>query len=395
MNRTSRTILTAFVLFIFSIQVQAQKTDSINNVDLVDYIIKFFKIKMPEEKRDSSKVKLSLFPTQSNVSGGRTVITSFNMAFLLGERKNTNVSYVYFYPYISFTGKFGFMMRSNIWLRENNWNFTGEYFILNYPQATWGPGGDSPPENKTMVDYKHIRFYQNALKGIAPHFAIGMGYALDHHFNIFVEPNESADTIDIYPPGEKSNTFSSGLTLPILFDNRFNPLNPQQGIYGNLTLRYNAPAFGSDDTWQSMFLDVRKYFSFSHLRQNILALRSYYWTILGGNVPYLDLPANGWEPGLGSAGRGLQQNRYRSNAILYFETEYRFDITANGFLGAVVFTNITSASQYNTQQFLYWHPAAGAGLRMKFNKYSRINVTLDYGISKEYQTVYLNIGEAF
>jgi outer membrane protein assembly factor BamA len=395
MTRAIRTITAVFFMILFHTEVQAQKTDSVKNVDLVDYIIKIFKLKVTEEKRDNRKVKLSLFPTQSNASGGRTVITSFNAAFLLGEKTNTNVSYVYFYPYTSFTGRYGFMVRSNIWLKKNSWNFTGEYFILNYPQPTWGLGGDSPPEKKTMVDYKHFRFHQNALKGIASHLAIGLGYAMDHHYNIYVEPNESGEIIETYPPGEKINTISSGLTLPVVFDNRFNPLNPQQGIYGSLTLRYNAPAFGSDDTWQSLYFDGRKYFSFSNRRQNILALRSYYWTIISGNVPYLDLPSNGWEPGLGYAGRGLQQNRYRSNAILYFETEYRFDITANGFLGAVVFTNITSASQYNTQEFLYWHPAAGVGLRMKFNKYSRINVTLDYGLSKEYQTVYLSIGEAF
>jgi len=107
------------------------------------------------------------------------------------------------------------------------------------------------------------------------------------------------------------------------------------------------------------------------------------------------LPSNGWEPAFGTSSRGIQQNRYRSNALLYFETEYRFGITANGLLGGVVFANATSASQYGTQQFTYWHPAAGAGVRIKFNKYSRTNVTLDYGFSKGYQSVYLNIGEVF
>jgi len=112
-------------------------------------------------------------------------------------------------------------------------------------------------------------------------------------------------------------------------------------------------------------------------------------------VPYLDLPANNWEPVFGSVARGIEQNRYRSNAIIYSETEYRFGITANGFLGGVVFANVTSASQFDSQNFSYWHPAGGVGLRFKFNKYSRTNIRLDYGFSKEYQSLYLNIGEAF
>ena len=97
----------------------------------------------------------------------------------------------------------------------------------------------------------------------------------------------------------------------------------------------------------------------------------------------------------GSSSRGIRQNRYRSNALLYFESEYRFGITANGFLGGVLFASVTSASEYETQQFKYWHPSAGTGIRLKFNKYSNTNVTFDFGFSKEFASVYLNIGEAF
>jgi hypothetical protein len=107
------------------------------------------------------------------------------------------------------------------------------------------------------------------------------------------------------------------------------------------------------------------------------------------------LPANRWEPSAGSASRGIAQNRYRSNAILYGESEYRFGLTTNGLLGGIIFANITSASEYDTQDYQYWHPAAGFGIRVKLNKYSRTNVALDLGFSKGYQSLYLNIGEAF
>jgi len=80
---------------------------------------------------------------------------------------------------------------------------------------------------------------------------------------------------------------------------------------------------------------------------------------------------------------------------LYFETEYRFGLSANGLFGAVVFTNITAPARINTQQFPDWHPAAGTGIRLKFNKYSRTNVAFDVAFSKEFFNVYLNIGEAF
>jgi hypothetical protein len=39
--------------------------------------------------------------------------------------------------------------------------------------------------------------------------------------------------------------------------------------------------------------------------------------------------------------------------------------------------------------------SATRGIRMKFNKYSTTNVPFDFGFSKEFASVYLNIGEAF
>lgn len=163
-----------------------------------------------------------------------------------------------------------------------------------------------------------------------------------------------------------------------------------------LTYRFNSTYLGSDENWQYMFLDVRKYFPFSvGQNKNILALRGYYWTVLSGEVPYLEIPSVRWEPTTGQASRGITQNRYKSNALMYFESEYRFGISKNGFIGGVVFASVTSASEYETQQFLYWHPAGGAGLRMKFNKYSDTNIGFDMAFSKSFWSVYVIIGEAF
>jgi hypothetical protein len=371
------------------------KIDSVRQVDLVDYLVKIFRIKNSEERRNDRKVRFSLFPSRSAAGGDKTAFTSFNIAFLLGDIKDTKVSNIYFYPYIGFEGQYGFQVQPNLWLKKNSWNFIGEYFMLNYPQNTWGLGGNSQEENLTMIDYDHTRIHQNVMKGILPNFSIGLGYAYDKHYNISVEESDYSSIIEGYMPENKDYTISSGLTFPIMYDLRRNQLNPQNGFMTSLTYSYYHPFLGSDDKWQSLFVDARKYFLLRGRLHQILAIRGYYWTIVSGNTPYLDFPANRWEPVPGSASRGIRQNRYRSNALLYFESEYRFGITANGFLGGVIFANLTSASEYDTQHFKYWHPAAGTGIRLKFNKYSNTNVTFDAGFSKEFWSVYLNIGEAF
>ena len=192
-----------------------------------------------------------------------------------------------------------------------------------------------------------------------------------------------------------SSTVSSGTTFSLVYDNRKNALNPQTAFYFNSTWRYNTPVLGSDSIWNSFFLDARKYFSFSKYHEKVLAFRSYYWTLLRNRPPYLDIPSNGWEPANGTAARGIQQNRYRSNALLYFESEYRFGITRNGLLGGVVFVNVLAPSEYGTQNFIYWRPAIGTGLRLKFNKYSNTNVAGDIAFSNGFVGFYLNIGEMF
>lgn len=126
----------------------------------------------------------------------------------------------------------------------------------------------------------------------------------------------------------------------------------------------------------------------------MLAFWTYYWTSLTPGTPYLDLPSIGMDPNQRS-GRGIEQSRYRGQRLFYFETEFRREITRNGLLGFVLFTNINSVSQPNTNRFVYWNPAGGGGLRIKFNKKSDTNVGIDYGFSKGYSAVLINLGEAF
>src|SRR6185369_13158451 len=100
-------------------------------------------------------------------------------------------------------------------------------------------------------------------------------------------------------------------------------------------------------------------------------------------------------PASGIASRGIQTGRYRSNAMLYGEAEQRFSLSSNGLVGAVAFVNITSVSELGSQQFKYWHPSAGFGLRLKFNKYSDANLSLDMGFSENFWSVWINLGEMF
>lgn len=402
-----RNALLFFLLFT-TVAVQAQNPSnaiSANNEvrdtaikkDLIDYAKILFSIKSrPRTKPGEKKIFFSLLPIGANVpGGGRALITSTSAGFYLGERKTTNISNITFTPYWNLKSRFGLPLRSNLWLNNNEWVIQGDTRFLYYPQNTWGIG--SGEQDKSLpVNYKYIRFYQSALKQIKPYLYAGLGYNLDYFVNVRA-PSPGLPDFTKYAIGTASgeNSFSSGVSLNLLYDTRNNTDNPVPGYYLNVVLRENPAFLGSKTDWQSVYIDARKYIPLNTKphQQNTLALWSYFWSGLNNNTPYLNLPSIGWDP-YNKSGRGVDQNRYRGKSLFYVESEYRRDITNDGLFGFVVFANATSVTEEDNK-FKKIHPAVGTGLRIKFNKASNTNIAIDYGISQGYKGFALNLGEAF
>lgn len=376
--------------------------DTVAQKDLTDIFRSVFKTRTRPADRMSpsdSKIYFSFLPTATAVpGGGKAFITSTTAGFYTGDRETTNLSSISFTPYFNFDGRFGLPLRSSIWLKNNKWFIAGDTRVLVYPQDTWGLGGNQPDDNKMRIDYKYVRFYQSVLRRIKPYFLAGIGYAMDYHIRI--NPNEdetSLKELSGYGLGTEpgQNSFSSGVTFNLLYDTRNNSINPLPGCYANLIYRYNTPFLGSNRVWHSIYADMRKYVALGKGPvQNTLAFWTYYWSTFDRGTPYLSLPSIGWDV-YNRSGRGVQQNRYRGSRLMYFETEYRRGITRNGLLGFVLFANTTSVSEPDTHKFQYFHPAGGAGLRVKFNKKSNTNIAVDYGFSKGYSSMRLSLGEAF
>jgi Omp85 superfamily domain len=375
--------------------------DTTGQRDLIGIALKLVHIHIKKPpKVAGQRVYYSIVPLGGSVpGGGEAFITSTNAAFELGNPKTTFLSNVTFSPSTNLKGEWNIPFRSNIWSAENKWNFEGDYRVTVFPQYTWGLGGNTAPSNKILLRYTYIRFYQNALKRIAkkPYLFAGVGYDLDYHINI--RPDN--DTMNIqkftgysYGTANHSNSLSSGLTFNLLYDSRSNALNPLPGWYYNIVARVNPKALGSQQGWYSMYFDARKYISFNPDSWNVLAFWSYLWTTLGSNPPYLDLPAITWDANQRS-GRGFYPSRYTGHTLWDFEMEYRRSLTPDQLRGFVVFASMNSVTEPMTNEFAYPHAAAGAGLRLKFNKHSGTNLCVDIGASKGYWAIYLNLGEAF
>jgi hypothetical protein len=373
--------------------------DTASKKDLVDLGRTLFHLntKIDTTKKKGKSFYFSILPFSTPPGGGAALFTTTTGGFYLGDRNTTYLSTVSFAPYFNFHGRIGLPLRSSLWLKDNSWNIQGDTRVLIYPEDTWGLGGAEPEDNKLIVYLKYIRFYQSALKRITSYFFAGLGYNMDAYLDIETNNPEGVKKFTGYPYGTAAsmNSFSSGLTANLLYDSRNNVFNPLPGAYSTIIYRYNAHALGSDANWQSIYIDMRKYVALTASNeQNIIAFWTFYWQTFGNGIPYFNLPSIGWDP-YQRSGRGIEQNRYRGKSLLYFESEYRRDITRNGLLGFVVFGNVNSASELATGNFSYWHPAAGGGLRIKYNKGSNTNIAIDYGFSKGYSALIVALGEAF
>ena len=366
-------------------------------IDIAKQTFHFHTKKLP--RRGTKKVYYSFLPFSTQMPGGGNALVSATTAgFYLSNRKITSLSTATFYPYLTFVGRFGYSLQTGLWLKENKWNILGDTRYLYYPQNTWGLGGKMSNDHKVEVQYKYIRFYQTFLRQIQPYFLAGIGYHIDNHINI----QTINDTLGLqkftgYDFGTQtgSTSFSTGVSVNVLYDGRKNAFNPLPGYYGNLVYRFSPKFLGSNNNWNSLYIDLRHYIPFSATQKNMLAFWTFCWTGLNDTTPYLDLPSIGWDPYQQRSGRGFDQNRYRGKGLLYFETEYRKDISDNGLFGYVLFANFNSVTEKNSSQYAYLHMAAGAGLRIKFNKGSGTNVGIDVGVSKGYAGVYFNLGETF
>lgn len=342
------------------------------------------------------KVVFSLLPAPADNGGQEGLVVSFLTTFYLGnDIENTKMSEVSFAPYLSFTGQYVFPIRSYIYTHNDKFNFIGDYRYMIYPESTYGLGDNNLKAQQSILSYKQWRFYQFSTIKIKGIFRLGVGFQLDSYQDLSETEITVPETdFSKYMKGDYSNSNSFGVAIQALFDTRKNPINPDQGYYVETNVRVNSSVFGSDKNWNSLYVDLRKYRSFSKTKHQVLASRAFWWNTFGGDPHYLDLPSIGSDR-YGKTGRGFSRNRFRSNALIYLETEFRTDITKDGFVGAVAFVNATSVSKIDTYNFNNIHSGIGAGLRLKWDKRNNTNLALDFGVSKNDWSLRFGLSENF
>ena len=367
--------------------------------DLID-IAYWLLNKDPSKRVDSTGIRNTNIYVSAAPIVEYTVATGFspgiagNVAFKTSVIEQTNTSS--FLGAIKYTTKKQFLLpiQSSIWSPGNKFNFVGDWRFLSYPQDTYGFGGYTSLSDKYIVDYKYLRIYEYAVKNIWKKFYVGFGYQLDYHWKISEQGVQQGRITDFQKYGFHTSSTSSGVGIELLYDSRENAINPQGGaFYANFQFLQNTTLLGASSNWNNLVIDIRKYIKMPH--HTVLAFWYYSVFNLSGAPPYLDLPGTGSDT-YNNTGRGYEQGRFVGKKYIDLEAEYRFGISKNGLIGAVLFANAESVSELATNSFQVISPGFGVGLRIKFNKFSRTNACIDYGVgTKGSQGFVGNLGEVF
>lgn len=375
-----------------------EKQGGVAQKDLFDVVKSLFHKKKPAATKDTvtdvRKLTISILPAIGYTLTTKTAVTvTGNAAFRTAP--DSKISTITASAAYTQRKQFTVPLETNFWTRGNKYNFVGDIHFMKYPQDTYGLGSNSSTDNQDTMEYNYIRIYEIVYRKITSNFFLGAGYIADWHYNIVEQGLHNGSVSDYEKYGAANSTLSTGFTLNGLYDTRDNSINPYRGFYTEVTYRNYQKILGSNTSWQSAIIDVRKYFMFPRNSGNILGLWSYDWLTLDGNPPYLDLPSTNWDR-YSSTGRGYIQGRFRGKEMVYLETEYRFHVSANGLFGGVVFVNAESFSGLGSNRLQTPQPGWGAGVRIKLNKTSRTNLDIDYGFGTQgSQGLFVNIAEMF
>jgi len=403
---------------------ESTNQNAVNPIDLIDVVGKLFNKQGPA--RNAILVpgvrNLSLLPIVGyGPANGFVIGAAISVSNLLGSQKTTQLSSAL--VSVSLTTKKQLLLcaRSDIYLKDNAWYIPGDVRFLLFAQPTYGLGiyhlntledfdidgtAVNSDDGGQPMRFNYIRFYETVLKEIAPHWYAGVGINIDDHFNIEDQslkldtPNQVITSNYYYSLKYGFNPLhysTNGLSLQVTQDSRDNRINTYHGYYASLSLRINEKIFGGSQNSSMIYAEWRNYIPLQKSKPGlVLAFWSWGVFVTSGQVPYLALPAIGWDT-YGRSGRGYVQGRFRGVNMVYGESEFRMPISRNGLFGAVAFLNATTASNPNSGQTLFnaLAPGYGVGLRIKMNMKDRTNICVDYGRGQSSSGIYFNIQETF
>ncbi|WP_409416372.1 BamA/TamA family outer membrane protein [Flavobacterium sp. PS2] len=305
--------------------------------------------------------------------------------------------------------------KNSVLLKGNKIYLNGDYRLYVFSQPNYGLGTSIIPGNNQdadfdidalaqPMDYNYFKFHQAMSWEVKKNFYVGAGIDIDWYASIKDYNLDVANGQYTYHYNYSQENgfndleyFVNGFSLNLVYDSRDNQVNATHGIFANFNYRINPDLFNNQRNSNVLYTEYRQFIPLSKTNERyILAFWAYGQFVTSGKVPYLNLPAIGWDQ-RSRSGEGYTQGLFRGSNLVYLSTEFRFPITCNQMFSGTVFTNFTTASNSGTNEklFQYVQPAIGVGLRILIDKATRTNLIVDYAWGRSSKGFYLNAGETF
>ncbi len=336
----------------------------------------------------SAEPKFITYPTLAYAPETRWEIgASGLLVYYANQDKANRLSEVSAFTFVTLERQYGLWLDHALYGDKSIWFFLGRVRLQQFPLLYYGLGPEVTGEELAQIDAGSISIRERMLRKVAGNLYLGLEIDFQRLSNVgfqqlTTEAFESPSGLSPY------NTF--GLGLGLVYDNRHNVLNVREGFFGEGGFLNYSPGLGSDFDFTSYFLDLRYYYSI--IDQQVWA-NQFYLSSINGEAPFNQLSLMGGE----SLMRGYYLGRYRDNALVAAQTEYRFlpfpfskRLGASAFIGAG-----TVASSISQMDMRLLKVAGGAGLRFLLFPGKDIFTRFDVAFSEDGPGYYFFIGEAF
>ncbi len=207
-----------------------------------------------------------------------------------------------------------------------------------------------------------------------------------HYERTKIEDSEEGGILESEGVPGSSSSMASGIGLSLNLDTRDNAFYPSKGgLY-----QFSAVSFDRMFSSRFQFIRTRSIFGSTSpcARPRAGAAGLFQRDLRRGAVR--DALAYGGKKLM----RGLFEGRYRDNAMVVAQGEYRLPLWWR--FGAVAFAGVGDVARrvqdFEPEEFKFTY---GGGLRFSINPQEKINARLDVGRSRDLTGFYFTIGEAY
>ncbi len=377
------TILFLCIFYSFSV---AQSTEQ-NQNDTLKHLSKFNRFnKSMEGFVKKFPVPVISYSTETSLLFG---LTKYNAFKFKGEEIDDDAgiqpSSVNSLLYYTLNKQFKFNIETDLMLKENKYNIKSRFTYLDFPELYFGTGNNTVKDSATNVLVRSLEFLGGFEYKFLNKFYAGISYSYLNYLDVSYTDTTYADGGDDLSENEG---LQSGVGISLAYEGRDNRYNPYKGSYMIFHYNFFDTWLGSDFVFTKWSLDLRKYITI--FPDKLILAGQLYTENVSGDVPIQALAFLGGT----SRMRGIYEGRYRDFSSSSGQLEMRFPIFS--IISGVMFGGIgQTAPDYSKYTFDQMHWAAGGGLRLMIDSKHRINIRLDYGISKDDSTIYFGFMEAF